>query len=66
MHNIIKLGYEAPIYDGFGFGLNMKGIYIKSVVYINQSTNKVYCSFRQLAMKYKMRMRLILFSTSGT
>ena len=24
MYAIMKLGYEAPIYDGFGFGANFK------------------------------------------
>ena len=51
MYAILKLGYEAPIYDGLGFGSNFKRR-LKSVVQINQSTNKVQFSFRQAAMGY--------------
>ena len=65
MYVIMKLGYEAPIYDKLGFGANFKRR-IKSVVQINQSTNEVQCSFRQVAMEYKMGMRFILFSNPGT
>ena len=38
MYAIIKLEYEAPIYDGFGFEANFKK-HVKSVVQINQSSN---------------------------
>ena len=38
MYDLIKLEYEASIYDGFGFGTNFKR-FIKSVVQINQSSN---------------------------
>ena len=40
MYAIMKLGYEAPIYDGLGFGDTFRK-FIKSVVQINQSTNEV-------------------------
>ena len=52
MYAILKLGYETPIYDGLGFGSNFKRR-LKSVVQINQSTNKVQFSFRQAAMRYE-------------
>ena len=38
MYAIMKLEYEAPTYDGFGFGANFKR-YTTSVVQINQSSN---------------------------
>ena len=38
MYAIMKLEYEDPICDDFGFGVNFKK-YIKSVVQINQSSN---------------------------
>ena len=62
MYFIMKLEYEAPIYDDFGFRANFKK-YIKSKVQNNQSSNEVQCSFRQLAMEYKMGISLILFPT---
>ena len=40
MYAIMKLGYEAPTYDGLSFGDRFRK-FIKSVVQINQSTNEV-------------------------
>ena len=38
MYTIMKLEYEAPIYDDFGFETNYKR-HVKSVVQINQFSN---------------------------
>ena len=39
MYAIMKLGYEAPTYNGLGFEDRFRK-FIKSLVQINQSTNE--------------------------
>ena len=61
MYAIMKLEYEAPIYDGFGFGANFKR-QIKSVILINQSSNNK-CSLDSLQWNIKWDgTHLVLYS----